>query len=52
MVAEPSRWSGSGLGTLAEVRKWSRDPIDGPELVSRPARWTLSGMETILEVRS
>ena len=33
MVGKPSRRSGSGLGTLPQVRKWSVDPPGGQEVL-------------------
>ena len=52
--------SGSGWETLPEVRKWSGDPLagpevvrgplEGPELVGRLSRRSGSGRETLPEV--
>ena len=46
-----SRQYGSGRETLPEVRKWSGDPIEGPEVVGRPSRRSRSGRVTISEVQ-
>ena len=53
--------SGSGWETLPEVRKWSgdplagpevvRSPIGGPELVGRLSQRSGTGRETLPEVR-
>ena len=46
----PSRMSESVWETVLEVRKWSRDPPGGPELVGRPYRRSGSHWETVLVV--
>ena len=37
MVAGPSRSTGSGRGTLPEVRKWFGDLPEGPKVVEGPS---------------
>ena len=61
MVGGPSRWSGSGRGTLPvvrsgrwtlpEVRKWSGDPPVGQELVGGRSRRSENGLGTLPQVR-
>ena len=61
MVGKPSRLSESGRETHPEVKKWSGelpespevvgDPPEGMELVGTPSRRSGSGRETRSEVR-
>ena len=61
MVGGPSRWSGSGQGTLLLVLKWSGDPPGSPivvgspsrryEVVWRPSRRSGSGWEPLTEIQ-
>ena len=46
MVGRLSWRFGSGLDTLPEVRKWSGDPPEGPEVIGRPVRCSGNGWET------
>ena len=50
MVEGPSQRSGIGRETLAAVRKWSGDPLEGPEVVGGLSRRSGSGRGTFQEV--
>ena len=51
VVVKPSLLSGSGLETLPEVWKWSRDLPEVPEVVGRTSRRSGSGRKIFPEVR-
>ena len=50
LVRGPSRRSGTGRGTLSEVRDGSRDHLEGPGRIVEPSWMSGTGWGTLQEV--